>query len=411
MNYKYLLFATLILTSCRGVQYLARQAAPGATYAETIDTKSKPITFQTKKIYHTPFGVSATNQFDGARLCDFIAINDSTYRIVSTPENEPINPSPWYAFKIWSDKAREVTLVFDYGDFAHRYFPKTSSDGHHWMAIDSAQIDSIDGKTTARFFLTKDTTWIVAQELYTEAELRSWMNALQAAHPQTVDYGIAGKTKLGRDLYYMDLGEKKAKHKDLIILLSRQHPPEVTGQFALKAFIDGLFDSPALAEAFFKSHNVLVFPMMNPDGVALGHWRHNVGGIDLNRDWAVYNQPETRVITDFINHYTYKNRNRVVLGLDFHSTWSDVYYTNLSDSASVIPNFTKQWIDSIKSGLEGYQPRVAPSALRQPVSKNWFYVHFKAVGITYEIGDDTPRDFIDKKGRWTAKKMMEILME
>lgn len=152
MNYKYLLFATLILTSCRGVQYLARQAAPGATYAETIDTKSKPITFQTKKIYHTPFGVSATNQFDGARLCDFIAINDSTYRIVSTPENEPINPSPWYAFKIWSDKAREVTLVFDYGDFAHRYFPKTSSDGHHWMAIDSAQIDSIDGKTTARFF-------------------------------------------------------------------------------------------------------------------------------------------------------------------------------------------------------------------------------------------------------------------
>ena len=48
MNYKYLLFATLILTSCRGVQYLARQAAPGATYAETIDTKSKPITFQTK---------------------------------------------------------------------------------------------------------------------------------------------------------------------------------------------------------------------------------------------------------------------------------------------------------------------------------------------------------------------------
>ena len=49
MNYKYLLFATLILTSCRGVQYLARQAAPGATYAETIDTKSKPITFQPKK--------------------------------------------------------------------------------------------------------------------------------------------------------------------------------------------------------------------------------------------------------------------------------------------------------------------------------------------------------------------------
>ena len=41
---------------------------------------------------------------------------------------------------------------------------------------------------------------------------------------------------------------------------------------------------------------VIVYPLMNPDGVDEGHWRHNTGGIDLNRDWAHYNQPETRQV-------------------------------------------------------------------------------------------------------------------
>ena len=35
-----------------------------------------------------------------------------------------------------------------------------------------------------------------------------------------------------------------------------------------------------------EKFRVLAFPLMNPDGVDLGHWRHNAGGIDLNRDWS-----------------------------------------------------------------------------------------------------------------------------
>jgi hypothetical protein len=31
----------------------------------------------------------------------------------------------------------------------------------------------------------------------------------------------------------------------------------------------------------------------NPDGVDKGHWRLNDGGVDLNRDWGPFTQPET----------------------------------------------------------------------------------------------------------------------
>ena len=45
------------------------------------------------------------------------------------------------------------------------------------------------------------------------------------------------------------------------------------------------------------------------------------------------------------------------------------------------------------------------------VSKNWFYSQFKAEGITYEIGDDTPRDLIKEKGKVSAQEMMKLLLE
>ena len=45
------------------------------------------------------------------------------------------------------------------------------------------------------------------------------------------------------------------------------------------------------------------------------------------------------------------------------------------------------------------------------MSKGWFLTQFDAVGITYEIGDDTPRVFIRKKGEVSARAMMKVLME
>ena len=51
---------------------------------------------------------------------------------------------------------------------------------------------------------------------------------------------------------------------------------------------------------------------MNPDGVDLGHWRHNAGGIDLNRDWSVYNQKEIKTTVDFISKTLKENNSKTV---------------------------------------------------------------------------------------------------
>ena len=44
-------------------------------------------------------------------------------------------------------------------------------------------------------------------------------------------------------------------------------------------------------------------------------------------------------------------------------------------------------------------------------AQHWFYHEFKAVGITYEIGDDTPREFITVKARASADALISILLK
>lgn len=379
-------------------------------FPEYIDTSTKPINEQIKQIYTTSSGVTASNMFNGARLNNFSQINDSTFTLKIEPENIPINPSAWYAFKIWSPKSKNVYLNFEYTYASHRYVPKYSMDGLNWSTTPENDIKTNGKLVQTKIKIGKDTTWVAAQELFTTEHLNKWLLDRQRIN---TNFSISsyGKSKLGRDMKMATLFPKSNTQKEVIVLMSRQHPPEVTGQFAFLHFVERLQEKDPLTEAFAKKYQVLLFPMQNPDGVDMGHWRHNAGGIDLNRDWDKYNQPETKQMAEYIEAYASKNNQKVVLGLDFHSTFEDVYYTNLSDTATTYPAFTNTWLKAIKDAIPSYVPNIAPSKVGQPVSKGWFFVNFKAVGITYEIGDDTPREFIKTKSRISAEKMMEVLLE
>ena len=111
-----------------------------------------------------------------------------------------------------------------------------------------------------------------------------------------------------------------------MVLFTRQHPPEITGFQAWQAFVERVFADDALASSFRQNFRVIVFPCVNPDGVDEGHWRHNLGGVDLNRDWAYYRQPEVLTIVKWLQEHTL--RDQVVWGMDFHSTQYDVLYTH-----------------------------------------------------------------------------------
>ena len=64
----------------------------------------------------------------------------------------------------------------------------------------------------------------------------------------------------------------------------------------------------------------------------------------------------------------------------------------------------------IQNSIPFYSLNESPDPLGSPVTKFWFYTQFQAEGITYEIGDETPRDFIRLKGKLSAQQMMKVLL-
>ncbi len=179
LRYYPLLFCfTLLAFGCKKNIYSNGQRP--YQFPNYVDTETKPVQFQEKKTYRTAAGVSASNLFNGARLNDFTTLNDSTFTVTIAPENTPINPSPWYAFKLWSDAPKKIYLNIDYQNGTHRYLPKLSPDGRNWTDLDSNQLTKRGGNVQFPLTLSSDTLWVAGQELFTTDHLREWLDGIQA---------------------------------------------------------------------------------------------------------------------------------------------------------------------------------------------------------------------------------------
>ncbi len=404
-----LLYSSLLLLtlySCK-TSYLT---PTNHKFPDPVNTSSKPIVEQLKKTY-TLDGVSVSNQFDGARLNGFEKINDTTYRAIITPENEPINESAYFCFELWSETNRNIDLELYYPNHEHRYIPKISDDGKTWSTLDSMDFDTLKGSDLATLRLSSgsDKKLVCAQELYTSQHNTEWIEYF-GQNQDNVEISLVGQSKKGRDIHCMDIYEGSKKDKDAIVIFSRLHPPEVPGYLAMRHFVEEILADKALSNLFRKRFRILVYPMVNPDGVDMGHWRHNAGGIDLNRDWSLFNQEEPRVVATHCVKEIRSHKNQVLVGLDFHSTQEDILYTHTDNRQSSVFGFKDIWVDALKDGLPGHDPQDAPYDLNQPITKGWFFLEFNAEAITYEVGDETDRAFIDKKARLAAKEMMKLLV-
>jgi len=403
-GYTFLLFISLLipaLCSCnRSAQW------EGQEPVKKVSTETVPIQLQYKGTFDLGAGMYMSNEFEGARLNGVARTNDTLLTVLITPENSPINMSPWYAFQLWSDHPRDIYVRLSYPEGAsHRYHPKVSTDGLEWHALDSARFQD----TTMMLSVSPDTLWISAQELITSHHVDQWMHELESR--SYVKRDTIGLSHEGRPLSLLRIGESDDQR--MIMVISRQHPPEIPGFLAMQAFVETLCADIELASAFRSKYNTYVVPVANPDGVYHGHWRHNRGGIDLNRDWADFNQPETSAIRDFMKQRTGFAGGKFYFGVDFHSTQEDIYYTISPELEGNMPGLVPELINATAQEFPNYTPNIKPNSKEEAriTSTSFLFYEFGAEALTYEIGDHTPRDFIHKKGEMTAMKLMELMLK
>jgi hypothetical protein len=386
-----------------------------------VSTLSKPVQKQWKGIWSLENETTFfSNDFESGRLNGIIADGNNHYTALITAENTPINVSPWYAFKVWSTVPRTITIKMTYQDSRSRYYPKISNDGEHFKPLDSINFHPINlgtgtfGINAAPEFVeievtvSQEPTYITAQELYGSTRVKKWVDSLSTISFVS-NYAI-GKSKEGRAMNLVQIGT--GVHLKAVMVISRQHPPEVTGFLAMKSFIETLCGDTPKAIEFRKNFILFVVPLMNPDGVDNGHWRHNMGGIDLNRDWQEFNQPETKSVSDFLNKKE-KEGYEFVFGADFHSTWDDIYYPIDSTITGKKADIIFDWIKNISSRLPQKETNIKPSTDIKPtmISRNYFYVNHGMPAIVFELGDNTRRDFLKLKGKVAAEELMNLLLD
>ena len=329
-------------------------------------------------------------------------------RIDIVPENRPpINPSPWYSFRLNPKRAIDFDLQLNFAEGYARYLPKVSEDGRIWRALPEDRVTvSDDGQGFfMRIRLDEGPLWISAQEPLGSDFYLDWFRDMAA--DETASVRVLGSSAKGRPIYAAFAGHGP----DYIFLLGRQHPPEVTGALAMRAFVDTVLSHTPLAEEFRQSYSIVIVPFLNPDGVALGHWRHNTGGVDLNRDWGPFTQPETRLARSLLDQRE-RRGDRIRLMLDFHSTRENLFYAQADSEPTDPPGFTDEWVSRAIRRLPDFEFRQEKNENSgQANTKNYFYTRYGIPAITYELGDETDRSMITSSSQVFAEEMMRLLLE
>ena len=281
----------------------------------------------------------------------------------------------------------------------HRYPPKISRDGKTWQLQDY----QIRGKRLImKMTASAKPITIAAQEIINNEYYVDW--AKQLTEKNTFTHSILGQSTQGRPIYKIESRNENAN--EWVVILGRQHPPEITGALALFPFVETLLSSSELSNYFLRKYNVLVIPNINPDGVEAGNWRSNANGLDLNRDWVDFSQVETSLINDYLQQLVSQGQ-KIRFAVDFHSTKSDIFYTMPVDYGVEKAYFVRNWLAELDRQMPNFDVVLRPG--NNPglgVSKQYFSDKFGVHAITYEMGDNTDRTKIKR----IAFKSANILM-
>lgn len=387
-----------------------RTAAVG-TGAPAPDAPPQPAqpnaSLQEHRDWHFPAdGVTFSNRLESARLNGVERLGADHYRATIAPEIIPVNPSPWYGFTVAAEVERPVRIDFRYAQAKARYHPKLSHDGQHWRAATAAQFSKdAQGNTTLTVDAGPRPLRVFAQPPIGLDAFDDWAGRLVA--DGLARRSVIGRSEEGRPLPLLALGNPEAR--EVVLVLGRQHPPEITGTQALLGFVEEIAGDSAQARKFRQETLVLVVPLVNPDGVVEGNWRGNINGQDLNRDWGPFGQSETRAIRDLLRRELEGKRRRLAFAIDFHSTWSDVFYTVQEAPSRAPGGVLRRWIDGMQQRYPGRIRESASPSAKSTVFKNWAFRQYRAPTVTYEVGDRTTEEDLHELATFAADSMMRIL--
>lgn len=266
---------------------------------------------------------------------------------------------------------------------------------------------------------------------YTYEIMESDIQGLKARYP-FIETGTAGKSVLGKNLYYIKLGNGPNE----VFYNGSHHSLEWITSVLLMKFVEDFSKAYAegtnlggynLREIWNKS-TIYILPMVNPDGVNLvldglqkdnpfyanlikwnkgstdfsKVWQANIRGVDLNHNYdASFNlskqaeiamgitgpgptrysgpypesEPESKSVADFTRSHNFR------LVLAYHSQGEIIYWKY----SNIIPP-DAQRIAELFSNVSGYELSETSGIASYAGYKDWFIEKYRKPGFTIEVG-------------------------
>lgn len=316
----------------------------------------------------------------------------------------PINPSPWYAFEADIRSSKQIRLQLDYAGYWHRYHPWVSRDGgERWQQLPSEAVSVGEDDHIATLTLPAGPghLLVAAQPVMTPKDMAKWSRTLASEYK--LDLINYGESLDGRPLEALTAGPETARR--IVFAITGQHPPEQAGVEAFKVFAETLMRT--LPEDTRADTRIVLLPLVNPDGLARGNWRHNNGGVDTNRDWLDQSQPAIKAATAFIRNEA-EGRTTVAF-MDFHSTQETLVYTPPLEEDLADMNFPRALKQAFDAGIDPDPEWISGHNADSGTSKNWALQTLDVAALTVELADDAPQAEIVKVGEIAARTVISAL--
>lgn len=111
--------------------------------------------------------------------------------------------------------------------------------------------------------------------------------------------------------------------RPIVFISARVHPGETPAQFTFFGALRFIISSDPRAVHLRNSFTFKLIPILNPDGVARGHYRTNARGLNLNRYYDCPTQAEHEAVwatKTLLMHWAAQNRLLFYLDLHAHAT-------------------------------------------------------------------------------------------
>ena len=111
-----------------------------------VDTETRPVRLLRDTVFTTASGVLAKADFPGARLASFSesgtdTLGNALYVAEIPAENQPINPSPWFAFHLSAPTEREITVRLTYPRGRRQPLPAEDGTSHQRTVLLPADVE------------------------------------------------------------------------------------------------------------------------------------------------------------------------------------------------------------------------------------------------------------------------------